>query len=165
MTAAFVPGVRKKACFSFRKEFRGGAACCALFLLPDGFFCKIPNMKIVRVFNATCEKILCENCAIADNPFTRIRGLLGRSSLEESEGLLIVPCSSIHMFGVKFALDVIFISRENIVVDFVEDIAPGKMYIAKKEIGKAHSALEITPGTISATGTKRGDKIDFQNLP
>ena len=118
-------------------------------------------MKIVRVFNATREKILCENCAIADNPFTRIRGLLGRSSLEENEGLLIVPCPSIHMFGMKFALDVIFISRENIVVDFVENIAPGKAYVAKKEIGKAHSALELAPGIVSTTGTQRGDKIDF----
>jgi uncharacterized membrane protein (UPF0127 family) len=161
MTAAFAPGAKKKVCFEFRRKAGRGAACCALFLLPDKFFCKIPDMKIVRVFNATREKILCEKCAIAANPFTRIRGLLGRSSLEENEGLLIVPCSSIHMFGVKFALDVIFISRENIVVDFVENIAPGKMYVAKKEIGKAHIALEIAPGIIAATSTQRGDKIEF----
>ena len=65
------------------------------------------------------------------------------------------------MFGMKFALDVIFISRENIVTDFVENIIPGKAYVAKKEIGKAHAALEVVPGTIAATGTQRGDKIDF----
>ena len=118
-------------------------------------------MKIVRVFNATREKILCEKCAIADNPFTRIRGLLGRSTLAGNEGLLIIPCPSIHMFGMKFSLDVIFISRENIVVDFVENIAPGKTYVAKKEIGKAHAALEVAPGIIAATKTQCGDKIDF----
>jgi uncharacterized membrane protein (UPF0127 family) len=131
------------------------------FSLPVAFFCKISGMKMVRILNVTREQVLCEKCAIADNPFTRIRGLLGRSTLEKDEGLLIVPCSSIHMFGVKFALDVIFISHENIITDFVENIAPGKVYIAKKEIGKAHAALEVVPGTIQLTGTKRGDKIHF----
>jgi uncharacterized membrane protein (UPF0127 family) len=159
--ADFVPGAKKKACFNLRCKTVRGAACCALFLLPVAFFCKIPGMKIVRVFNISRQQVLCEKCAIADNPFTRIRGLLGRSTLEKDEGLLIVPCSSIHMFGVKFALDVIFISRENVITDFVENIAPGKMYIAKKEIGKAHAALEVVPGTIQSTGTQRGDKIDF----
>ena len=119
-------------------------------------------MKIVRVLNATREQLLCENCAIADNPVTRIRGLMGRSSLEANEGLLIIPCASIHMMGVKFALDVIFISRENIVMDFVENIAPGKMYVAKKQNGKAHAALEISVGVIARTGTQTGDRITIE---
>lgn len=111
------------------------------------------------MFNVTRQIDLCEKCGVADNIFTRVRGLLGRSTLSASEGLLIVPCPSIHMFGMKFALDVIFLNQENIVTDFVENIAPGKFYLAQNHFGKAHSALEISPGIIIKTGTQRGDEI------
>jgi len=121
-------------------------------------------MKKVRIFNITRETILCENCGVANNIWTRVRGLLGRSTLNVSEGLLITPCPSIHMFGMKFALDVIFLSPENIVTDFVENIAPGKFYIAQNHFGKAHSAIEIIPGTIAKTETQRGDEIRVETI-
>ena len=121
-------------------------------------------MKNVRLINDTRGRVLCERCGIADNIFTRVRGLLGRSTLGEGEGLLIAPCPSIHMFGMKFALDVIFISRENVVTDYVENILPGKLYVAQSHYGKAHAALEVAPGMIAATSTQRGDKIRLESL-
>ena len=121
-------------------------------------------MKIVRLYNVTRSTILCENCGIAGNIFTRVRGLLGRSTLPAGEGLLIVPCPSIHMFGMKFSLDVVFLTRENIVTDFAENIAPGKYYLAQNKFGKPHSALEIAPGTIAAASTQRGDEIRLEPI-
>jgi uncharacterized membrane protein (UPF0127 family) len=119
-------------------------------------------MKTVRVSNTTRGGVLCQRCRIANNIFTRVRGLLGRKSLNDNEGLLIVPCPSIHMFGMKFALDVIFLTRENVVTDFVENIAPGKYYVAKPNHGKAHSALELPVGTIGRTSTQRGDELRLE---
>lgn len=121
-------------------------------------------MKNVRLINETRDKILCERCGIADTLFTRVRGLLGRKALADGEGLLIVPCPSVHMFGMKFALDVIFLSREHVVTDFVENILPGKLYVARRHFGKAHAALEVAPGTIAATATRRGDEIRLEPL-
>jgi len=119
-------------------------------------------MKTVRVVNASRESTLCQSCGVANNIFTRVRGLLGRTSLPEGEGLLIVPCPSIHMFGMKFPLDVIFLTRENVVTDVVENIAPGKLYVGKSLQGKVHGALELPAGTISRTGTARGDKLTIE---
>lgn len=119
-------------------------------------------MKYVRIINKTREIVLCERCGIASNPFTRIRGLLGRASLEVGEGLLIKPCPSIHMWGMKFSLDVVFLDEKNRVTDFVENIAPGKYYVAKPQCGKARSALEVSPGVIAASDTQRGDEIDIE---
>lgn len=116
-------------------------------------------MKIVRVVNQSRETILCGKCEVADNIFTRVRGLLGRRTLEAGEGLLIVPCPSIHMFGMKFSIDVLFLTHDNIVTDFVESIAPGKYYLAKSNHGKAHSALELPCGTIASNCTQRGDLL------
>jgi len=121
-------------------------------------------MKTVRLYNVTRSKVLCENCRVANNIFTRVRGLLGRSTLDNNEGLLIVPCPSIHMFGMKMSLDVVFLNKENIVTDFVENIAPGKYYLAQNHFGKAHSALEVAPGTIEATSTQRGDEIRLEPI-
>lgn len=121
-------------------------------------------MKQVRVLNQNRETIVCVQCAVADNPFTRIRGLLGKKTLPAGEGLLIVPCSSVHMFGMKFALDVLFLTRENVVADFVENLAPGKLYVARRDFGKAHAALEVATGTVAATATQRGDQIQMESL-
>lgn len=118
-------------------------------------------MKIVSINNLTRNQLLCKNCGVADNPWTRMKGLLGRKSLNEDEGLLIVPCSSIHMIGMKFSLDVIFLTRENAVTDFVEHIAPGKIYAAKRGHGKAHAALEVAAGTVAKTGLQRGDQLEI----
>ena len=123
-------------------------------------------MRTVRVVNATRGSVLAEECEVADGLFTRVRGLLGRSGLPEGQGLLIVPCPSIHMFGMKFALDAVFIDRENTVVDFVEGLAPGKLYVARPlEEGearrKAHAAIELPVGTVARTQTQRGDALEF----
>ena len=116
-------------------------------------------MKTTRIVRANDNALISERCQIADNILTRVRGLLGRDGLAEDEGLLIVPCPSIHMFGMKFSLDVVFISKENVVVDFVENIAPGKHYVAKKTHGKAHSALELSVGTIARHNIEIGQTL------
>lgn len=116
-------------------------------------------MKTTRIVRAHDNAIICECCQIADNIFTRVRGLLGRDSLAEDEGLLIIPCPSIHMFGMKFALDVVFLTREFVVVDLIENIAPGKAYVAKKTHGKAHSALEVFVGTIARHNIEIGQTL------
>ncbi len=93
-----------------------------------------------------------------------MKGLLGRDTLGEDEGLLIVPCSSIHMWGMKFALDVIFLTRENVVTDFVENIAPGKVYVSKSHHGKARVALEMAAGTVAKSGLQRGDQLEIASV-
>jgi uncharacterized membrane protein (UPF0127 family) len=120
-------------------------------------------MKVVGITNATRDTVVCKRCSVADNLFTRVRGLLGRSGLEVDEGLLINPCPSIHMFGMKFALDVIFITADNLVTDFVENIGPGKAYVAKAHQGKARAAIELPVGAIARSGTQIGDALVFHN--
>lgn len=57
----------------------------------------------------------------------RARGLLGSDKLGPSEGLLLENCSSIHMFGMRFALDIVFLDREGTVIKIVENLAPWRM--------------------------------------
>ena len=51
-------------------------------------------------------KLVCERCEIANSAFARARGLLGRSGLEPDGGMLIDPAGSVHMFFMRFPIDV-----------------------------------------------------------
>jgi len=127
-------------------------------------------MKLIRLINQTRGSVLCEHCAVANNPFTRIKGLLGRKSLAMDEGLLITPCPSVHMIGMKFAIDVLFLTRENVATDWVENLPPGfHFYVAKPRIdendatfGKPFAALELPAGAIAQSGVRLGDEIAFE---
>lgn len=66
----------------------------------------------MKLFNLTKNKVVVENLKIAENYFDRTKGLLGRTSIEENEGLLIKNCNWIHMFFMKFPIDVVFLRTQ-----------------------------------------------------
>ncbi len=106
--------------------------------------------------------MLAERARIADGFFDRLVGLLKTENFVLGDGLFIVPCSQIHMFGMKYAIDVIFVDRQGVVVGLVESIAPGQM---SKLFSKAHGCLELPSGVIRDTGTSVGDQIETQLIP
>lgn len=110
------------------------------------------------VKNTSKQCVLCSNCKVANSFISRFIGLMGRKNLEQGNGLIIVPCNSIHTFFMKFPIDVVFIDRNNTVVRLVENIKPWKI---SRVVWKAHSAIELPPGTISSTGTETGDRIEL----
>ena len=118
-------------------------------------------MKFKTARNVTRDVALCPHCGIAHDLISRVRGLMFRATLPEDEGLWIAPCPSIHMFNMKFSLDAVFLTNELVVTDIVENIAPGKMYVAKDNRGKPHSVVEVAAGTVARTGTRVGDVIEF----
>ena len=120
-------------------------------------------MKTVLVRNLTRDTVVCPRCEVADNLFTRTRGLMGRAALAEDEGMWIKRCPSIHMFNMKFALDVIFVTQEGVVTDIALGIAPGKTFFAKNNAGKPDSAIEVAAGGAARSATAIGDKLAFES--
>lgn len=111
------------------------------------------------VRNATRgDAVVADNVAVADTWGSRFKGLLGRASLPEGEGLHIVPCNSIHMFFMKFPIDVAFLDEGGKVVKAVHAIKPWR---ATKMYFDAHSALELPAGTLARTGVAEGDLLHF----
>ncbi len=123
-------------------------------------------MKTIQMRNATRDNLVCARCQLANNLWTRGKGLLGRPSLDVDEGILLVPGTSIHMFGMKFAIDVIYLTKDDIVTDLIADIGPGKAHVAKDNggAGKPHSALEVAAGTIARVGVQIGDQLARQDV-
>ena len=111
----------------------------------------------MRLFNESRGVLLAENLTVADTFWKRLRGLLGTSAWPEGNALLIRPCNSVHMFGMKYCLDVLFVDRQNLVMDTAESLAPGKIKICRR----ARYAVELPAGTLRRTGTSNGDRLQL----
>ena len=73
--------------------------------------------------------------------------------------MLLAPCGSVHMLGMRYAIDVALLDSERRVVSVHPGLKPG--WHAAATAG-ARYALELPAGTLAATGTARGDRIDWQ---
>jgi uncharacterized membrane protein (UPF0127 family) len=120
--------------------------------------------RVVYVFNKTRETFIATEATIADDYVSRLLGLLGKRPdwVRPGRGLWIVPSHGVHTVGMKFALDLIFLDRNNVVVETDEVVSPGR--ISKVSL-KGYSVLEVPPHTVFRTGTQVGDQIEICRLP
>ncbi len=91
----------------------------------------------------------------------RRRGLLGRDQLDEGEGMYIVPTELVHTFGMRFPIDVAFLSEDGVVLKINRDLRP---YRVSKLAIHAQGALELAAGRLAETGTEVGDTIEFRDI-
>ena len=109
--------------------------------------------------NQTQQTVLAGNASWADTVFSRLKGLLGRQSIGPDEALVITHCRSIHMFFMRFAIDVVFVDKKNIVVGCVRDMQPFQM---SPYFIRSFAAIELPAGKIAASRTQTGDTICFE---
>lgn len=114
----------------------------------------------LRVVNATRNRHLGDRIGLADRRWSRLRGLLGRPGLQDGEGLLIHPCRAVHMYGMSFPLDVLFLDGSGRVDALYEGLEPWNRSAVHRA---ARYALELPAGTIAATETRKGDRIEWKN--
>jgi uncharacterized membrane protein (UPF0127 family) len=102
--------------------------------------------------------ILSVNVVLANRLLERLKGLLGRKMLHEGESLWIRPCKSIHTIGMKFPIDAVFLDKQNVVINFKKTLLPNRITLIYIN---AVSVLELPAGTLTATDTRVGDKIEI----
>lgn len=113
----------------------------------------------MRAVNRTKGRVLGHRVRKANSFFERLRGLLGTRGLEGGEGLWIVPCTSVHSFGMKYPIDVVFLDTAGTVVGVVPSLSPNRV---TRWFLHASGALELPAGTIAETITERGDRVEFR---
>ena len=99
-----------------------------------------------------------DRITVADTSKTRRTGLLKHTGLEPGEGLWIVPCEGIHCFGMKFDIDVLFLSKKR-------EVLKVRPRMGRRGISfclRAHSVLELPTGTIATTETQVGDQLELE---
>ena len=115
-------------------------------------------MTKLRVRNQSRGTLLGDRVGIADTSATRRTGLLKHSRLDPGEGLWIAPSEAVHTFGMKFAIDVLFLDKKRRVLKIRSDMARSRMAFCLR----AHSVLELPSGTAAAMQTVVGDQLDFE---
>jgi len=111
------------------------------------------------ISNLTRQTTLARRVVIAEDSSARMKGLLGRLNLEPDEALVITHCQSIHMFFMKFAIDVIFCDKDNKVIGLCANIKPWQL---SPIFFKASLAIELPTGTIALTKTQLQDQITIR---
>jgi uncharacterized membrane protein (UPF0127 family) len=113
-------------------------------------------MRLLRVVNTTGNRELGSRIMLADRWLARLRGMLARPAPGPGDGLLLTPCSSVHMHGMRFSLDVAFLDRSGTVVALYDSLAPGSRTRWHRN---ASYALELPSGTLNESGTAIGDVL------
>ena len=94
--------------------------------------------------------------ALAAGFFARLRGLMFAPPLPARAGLLIVPCNSIHMLGMRARLEAVFLSKDFRVLKISRPLLP---WLGLSACPGAAAVLEWTPGTAQAFGIREGEKL------
>jgi uncharacterized protein len=113
----------------------------------------VPRIRLER------GPVVCERGVLAVTARTRTKGLLGRSSLDPDEGLWIQPTGSIHMWFMRFPIDVVYADRDGRVLKLVRAIRPWRMSACRG----AKVALELPVGAIDRAGVEVGDHLVIEH--
>jgi uncharacterized protein len=105
-------------------------------------------------------QVVCERCLVADSPWPRMRGLLGRRGLESGEGLLLKPAGSVHTLFMRFPIDVVFLSREGDVLKVARALPAWRLAGARR----AKAALELGADEAERRGISVGTRLDLTVL-
>jgi len=92
---------------------------------------------------------------MADGPWERLRGLLGRESLGPQEAMLLEPCWLVHTFGMRYALDLAFVDATGRIRKLAYGVGPGRMAGSPG----ARRTIESAAGVLAGLSLKIGDRV------
>jgi uncharacterized membrane protein (UPF0127 family) len=121
---------------------------------------------MLRAINRTRGTVLCNRLENAGGIAGQSRGLLGRDGLAPDEGMLfeagrLSPFMWMHMFFMRFAIDIVFLGRDGRVVRIDRNLKPWR--VSSIVLGAAR-ALELAAGASDRSGTVIGDEIEIEHL-
>jgi uncharacterized membrane protein (UPF0127 family) len=112
--------------------------------------------RYVRVDNLTRGTSVADRCRVASSLGERTVGLLRTPSLATGEGLLIERTQSIHMFFMRYPIDVVFTDKRTRVTRTVTTLRPWRVVWWARG---ARDCLELPVGALAASGTSVGDQL------
>ena len=98
---------------------------------------------------------------VADTFFLRLRGLMFRKKLPSATGLLLAPCTSVHMCFMRFPIDVVYTDKEFNIIKIVSNLRP---WIGLSMCSTAWAVLEMAAGEAESCGLAVGQKLIREDL-
>lgn len=119
---------------------------------------------IVR--NIQRNSTLGEAIEVAATSVQRVKGLLGRDTLADGQGLLFKHASSLHTFFMQFPIDIVYADKNGKVLKMARAVKPFKLVAAPL---RCFYALELPVGAIDRSQTRVGDYLffdeEYQEMP
>lgn len=84
----------------------------------------------------------------------RVHGLLGTHASERV--LMLVPCHSVHTFGMRYALDIAFIGADGCVLRACRSVPPGRIVSCRRAVAVLERAYSLRHGWY-----RKGDVVEL----
>ena len=110
----------------------------------------------MKCINTRTGKIIASDLEMKDSFFGRLVGLLATKSLKAGQGIVLKPCNQVHTCFMRFAIDVVFISKDFKVLRIIKNMRAWKF---SPIVLKSIYTLEVAAGEIK--DLKEGDKVEF----
>lgn len=108
------------------------------------------------VFNQRAQTFLHLGVSLANTSLRRMRGLLGRWSLRNNEGVWVIPSQGVHTVGLFFPIDVVYLDESRRVVHLIENLKPFRLAALRV---RCNSVLELPIRSIYSSNTQVGDQL------
>jgi uncharacterized protein len=123
--------------------------------------------EAMRAINRTRGTVLCARLENAGGLAGQSRGLLGREGLAPDQGMLfetgpLSPFMWMHMFFMRFAIDIVFLDRDGRVIKINRALKPWRV---SSVVFGARSALELASGAVERSATQPGDQVMLETAP
>ena len=112
----------------------------------------------MRLINQTKNTVLAEDVFIADTPFKRIKGLLGKKVFLPNQAIILAPCNSVHTFFMRFAIDILFVDKDYRVVKALPELDPNRI---SRIYWHASRVIELPAGSLNFTNTQAKDQLQL----
>jgi len=114
----------------------------------------------MRLYDVTRQTCVLDRLEIAADAPSRARGLIGHAPLEAGQGMLIRPCRWIHMFGMGFPIDVLYVNKHWTVVAATENLGVNRI---DRPVLRAQFVVEMKAGDIRRSGVQVGDRLELRD--
>src|SRR5260370_10422520 len=120
----------------------------------------------VRALNQTRGTVVCEKLEDAGGLGGQSRGLLGRDGLEPGAGMRFengrfTPMMWMHMFFMRFAIDIVFLDRGGRVLKVDRNLKPWRVSAI---VFGARVPLRLSPGAAGTPPTQQGGPMQVDSL-
>lgn len=99
-----------------------------------------------QLIDAETGAVIVAKLAVADTFWRRFRGLQFHRPLAPDEGLLLIPCRSIHTHWMRFAIDVAMLDDDGRVLDILPEMRPWRI---APHVQGTQSIVETVAGVLT----------------
>jgi uncharacterized membrane protein (UPF0127 family) len=112
-----------------------------------------------RLVESGSGRELLTQLRLAVNPWTRFRGLLGTPRLSLEQGLWLEPCNSVHMIGMTYPIDVVYLDKEGTVIRILPHLRPWHL---GPIVWGARAVVELADGAIKRLDIRLGRRLHHE---